>query len=197
MADLSAMRAQLGRWRQELLASPVFVTGRPDNAAKAVEEANRLEKMAEGLKLILRELNSHESLLRARENQLRNTPPQQRYSAEQSLRQLSENVQSVRNEAQGLADLVHDLLDRSGLLSPIQKAKDLIDLAKDLDKLAGKDADAAVAQVLHVPRQTTLGPASIGGSQVTVTGVAGLIAFVYLGIKVLQKKYGSKTASTQ
>jgi len=195
MSDLSGIRAQLARWHQQLLASHAFVAGRPDSDTKAAEEMNRLQQIAGGLEIILRDLKSSESSLRARENQLRKIPLQQRFSAEQSLKQLTENVQAVRKEAQELADLVRDLLERNGLLNPVQKAKDLIDLAKDLDKVLGNQTDGGVTQVLYVPKETTLGPFPPATSHLSVSGVAGLIAFVYLGIKVLQKKYASKTTS--
>ncbi|WP_321478120.1 hypothetical protein [uncultured Paludibaculum sp.] len=192
MADLAAISAQLDRLHQELIASRVFVAGRPDSGAKAAEESSRLERVAENLRIIVRDLNSSESMLRVRESQLRSTPPHQRYSTEQSLRQLTENVQAVRSKAQKLADLVRELLDRNGLLNPIQKAKGILDLASDLDKVVGQEAQAQVAQLLHASRQTILSTPSVGGPIPSVSGVVGLVAFAYLGIKLLQKKSGSK-----
>lgn len=163
MADLSTIRAQLAGLRQRIQASPVFVAGRPDSADKATEEANRLELIANTIQIIVRDLNSNEHLLRARESQLRSVPHQHRYSAEQSLKQLAENVRALRNGAQALAELVRELLDRNGLLNPIQKAKDIIDLGGELDRIAGHEAHVLVAQTLRASKQATLGPDSLGG----------------------------------
>lgn len=192
MADIAAISAQLDRVRQELMALPVFVAGRPDSGVKAAEQERRLGRIAENLQIIVRDLSSNESMLRARESQLRSIPPHQRYSAQQSLRQLTENVQAVLSKAQSLAELVQELLDRNGLLNPVQKAKGLLDLARDLDKVVGQEARAQVSQVLHAPRQTTLGTTSVGGPTPSISGVAGLVVFAYLGVKLLQKKFGSK-----
>jgi hypothetical protein len=195
MAEISAIRGQLARLRQEILTSSVFVAGRPDSAAKVTEEANRLERVASALQIILRDLHSTENLLRLRESQLRKVPHSQRYSAEQSLKQLAENVRTLGSDAKALADLIRDLLDRNGLLNPMQKAKDFIDLAGDLDKIAGHDEQHLLAQVLQASKQPSLGPASLGGSPFTFSGVAGLIAFAYVGIKLLQKRFSSKGTS--
>lgn len=195
MADLSAMRGQLDRMRHDILTCSVSVAGRPDDATKATDEAIRLEGIAENLRIILRDLKSSENLLRVREAQLRTAPPQQRYSAEQSSKQLAENVRAVSSEAKALAELVRDLLDRNGLLSPMQKAKDFIDLAGDLDKTCGHEAQHLLAQ-LSYSKQPSLGPASAGGPPVSFSGLAGLIAFVYVGVKVLQKRLSSKTTAT-
>jgi hypothetical protein len=192
MADISAMRGQLVRLRQDLFLSPVFVAGRPDDADKVQEEWKRLGRIADSVKLIIRELNSAENLLLARESQLRKVPPAQRYSAEQSLKQLAENVRTLREEAQSLADLARDLLDRNGLLNPLQKAQSLMELAGNLEKGAGQEAQVLVAQAIQAAKQPAYVLPSNPGSPLTISGVTGLVAFVYIAIKVLQKKLESK-----
>jgi len=192
MADMSILRAQLDRVRRELVSSPVFASGRPDDANKAAEEALRLERLADSVALILRELNSSASLLRVREQQLQKVPPAQRYSAQQSIRQLSENVRLLRDDAQSLAELIRDLLDRNGVLNSVQKAKNVLDLMEDLEKAAGHDAGAMAAQTLHATGHDAVYSAHTGGSPLAVGGVLNLIVFIYLGLKVAQKKLQSK-----
>jgi hypothetical protein len=194
MADLSAIRGQLARLRQEILTCSVFMAGRPNDATKAAEEASRLERIATNLQIILRDLQSGENLLRVRESQLHQVPQQQRYSAQQSLNQMAENVRALSSDAKILAELVRDLLDRNGLLNPMQKAKDFLDLAGDLDKICGHEAQHLLSQVRY-SKQPSLGPASVGGSPLSLSGVMGLFAFMYVAVKVLQKRLSSKTTS--
>jgi len=189
---MSILRARLDRVRRELIDSPVFGSGRPDEANKADEEALRFERLADNVALILRELNSTASLLRLREQQLQKVPLGQRYSAQQSIRQLSENVRLLRDDAQSLAELIRNLLDRNGVLNSVQKAKSILDLIEDLQKAAGHDADALASQTLHATKQDAVYGAQTGGSPVAMGGVLNLIVFIYLGLKVAQKKLQSK-----
>src|SRR6185295_7526394 len=106
MADLSAIRANIAQIREQLFQSPVFIAGRPDSAAKAEKEAARLEKWSESLRIAIRDLKSSESLIRLRESELRTVPRDRRWSVEQSLKQLGENVRAVKQEAETLAELV-------------------------------------------------------------------------------------------
>jgi hypothetical protein len=87
MAGIAAMRGQLVRIRQEIIGSPVFTTGRPDDDAKVIEEAKRLERLAQSVALILRELKSAESLVHLRQQHIHKVHQDQRYSAQQSLKQ--------------------------------------------------------------------------------------------------------------
>ena len=188
MADLSVIRGRLGQIRQELTISPAFTFGPPDDAAKATGEINRLERLRENLDLIIRDLGSHESALQARVSQLKNVPRDQRYTAEQSLKQLELNVQSVQQEAQSLAEFARDLLVRNGLLNPMQKAKDFLELANELDKFVGPQAHSEIAHALQMAKPMTIGMPPAGGSTWSMGGIAGLLAFVYVAIKALQKR---------
>lgn len=189
MADLSAMRAHIAQISQQLLLSPVFQTGRPDSAEKAEQEAARLERFRESLWLIVRDLNSSESLIRLRESELRTLPRDRRWSAEQSLKQLGENLRGVKQEAEALAKLVRDLLDRNGLLNPVQKAKAVMDLMNELEKTAGHELQAQIAQMQH----TTIGPASPGS--ISAAGIIPSIAFAYLALKLLARKWSRRSPS--
>ena len=182
MADLSLMRAHIAQISQQVLQSPVFQAGRPDSDDKAQQEAARLEKFAESLRLIVRDLNSSESLIRLRESELRTLPRDRRWSAEQSLKQLGENLRAVKQEAEALARLVRDLLDRNGLLNPAQKAKAVMDLINELEKTAGHELQAQIAQMQH----PAIGPPSPGS--ISVAGIVPSIAFAYLAIKLLARK---------
>ena len=183
------MRAQLAIIRQEILRSPVFVAGRPDSADKAGKEAVRLAKLSETVLIIVRDLKSSESLIRLREKALWNIPRDRRFSAEQSLKQLGKNIGELRQEAEALAELLRDLLDRNGLLNPIQKTKAILDLLKDLEKTVGHEAQAQLAQI-HQPVQDTIGPSTPGGPPLTLSGIAPLLVFVFLAIKIVQRKLG-------
>lgn len=188
MADLSAMRGHLGRIRQEVLSSPVFQSGRPDSGDKAAVESQRFGRMAGTVVLIVRELNSAQSLIRMREQGLRKTPRDHRYALQQSIAQQSENVRLLLDDAQGLADSICDLLERNGVLNPFQQAKGMLDLIKELEKNAGKDAQTLVSQVVGATKQDVISPAHPGGADVSVGGVLNLIVFIYLGLKVMQKR---------
>jgi hypothetical protein len=188
MADLSAIRANIAQMKQQLLNSPVLVTGRPDSAAKAEKEAARLEQFGESLRTIIRDLNSSESLIRLRESELKTIPRDRRWSAEQSLKQLGENVRAVKQEAEALAELVRDLLDRNGLLNPIQKTKAIIDLLREFEK--GSDMQAILQ---HATSRATIGPPQAGS--ISLTGIVPALAFVYLALKILARKFRSQSNS--
>ena len=153
------------------------------------------EGLAESLRLIVRDLNSSESALRVRESQLSNVPKEQRWSAEQSLRQLAENVREVNQEAQALADLIRELLDRNGLLNTMQKAQGIIDLAKDLERTAAHEVQAQIAQTLQAATHATIGPASQGVAPLSVSGIAAVVAFAYVAVKAIQRRLGTQTTS--
>jgi hypothetical protein len=191
MTDLRMIRASLDRVRQQILASPVFVSGRPDSEAKATDEAKRLETILKDLNVVIRDLRSSENLVLLRESQLRKVPHQQRYSAQQSLRQMAENIRALGTDARALADLLKDLLDRNGLLNSMQKAKNFIDLADDLEKVSGHQMQHLLREVLY-PKQDILSPAPAAHPTATLADVAGLIAFAYLALKALQRKWSSK-----
>jgi hypothetical protein len=187
MADLSAMRANIARIRQQLLLSPVFQRGRPDSAEKADQEAAKLERFAENLRLIIRDLGSSEALIRLRESELPTIPRERRYSAEQSLQQLGENVRAVKEEAEALAQLVKDLLESNGLLNPIQRSKAMMDLMKELEKTAGHELQAQIAQMGH----TSIGPVPHGS--ISIAGIIPPLAFAYLALKLLIRKLSRRS----
>jgi hypothetical protein len=190
MADLSAIRANIAVMKQQLLNSPVFVTGRPDSAAKAEKEATRLEQFSESLRITIRDLNSSESLIRLRESELKTIPRDRRWSAEQSLKQLGENVRAVKQEAEALAELVRDLLDRNGLLNPIQKTKAIVDLLKEFERGSGSDAQAILQ---HVSSRATIGPPPAGA--ISLAGIAPALAFVYIALKILARRLRTQANS--
>ncbi len=190
MAELSAIRANIAHMKQQLLNFPVFVTGRPDSAAKAEKEATRLEQVRETLRIIIRDLNGNESQIRLREAELKTIPRDRRWPAEQSLKQLGENVREVKQEAEALAELVRDLLDRNGLLNPIQKTKAIIDLLKELEKGSGSEMQAILQ---HATSRATIGPPQAGSN--SLTGIVPALAFVYLALSILARKFRTQANS--
>jgi hypothetical protein len=184
MADLSAICAQLIRIRQELNASQVFTSGRPDEAEKADQENVFLENIKRQLEVLIRELNSRQSSLQSRQKQLWNVPLNQRYSAGQSLRQQSSNVEEAYRLAKILADTVRTLLDRNGLLNPVQKAKDIIELGEEIERTLHPEMNPLASSALH----TYIRPATADPAHLDAGGVSALIAFSLLAVSYFQKK---------
>lgn len=184
MLDISGMRGTLARMKQQILLSPVFAAGRPDSFDKSQQEAARLQAVSESLRLIIRELNNSEKLAQVRESSLKALPRDQRWSSEQSLRQLAENARVLRGEAQALAELVRDLLDRNGLLNPIQKTKAIADLLKDFERTAGHELQA---DIQHITSGTILREAGGSATSISMSSVVPTLAFVYLGLKLLAR----------
>ncbi len=96
MADINVMRGQLARIRIQLMQMPVFSSGRPDSDEKADRQAAQLEKIAEQLQLILRDLRSGSHLAQMQLNNIKKVPPEHRWSAKQAAEQKSGDVTAKR-----------------------------------------------------------------------------------------------------
>jgi len=190
MATLTVMTARLGQIWNQLSQSPVVLTGRPQEAKQAEQEALRLEKMSEELRLITRDLKSSASLIELQKGALpRNLPRDQRWQAAQSLARRGENVQAALEKAEGLARWLHDLLKRNGIVSPMQMGKELTDLLENFEKTAEN-----IAAAHEGIQQVTAGPAylpahsSPAGGVPAVHTLVPLVTFAYLATKWLAKK---------
>jgi hypothetical protein len=187
MANLVAMRRQLMAFRTALIQMPVFSSGRPDSDEKADRQTAQLENIGLQLQLILRDLINSENLARVQHGNLRKVPLDQRWSATQSVEQRIREVAEAVAEAQNLADQVKDLLQRNGIITPIQAAKKTMDLIEDLEKHLPGHTQAVTSQPTNMPIYTS---SETGPPQ--VESLVPLVTLICLGIRYLKQRYSSK-----
>jgi hypothetical protein len=174
-------------FRIALVQMPVFASGRPDSDEKADKQAAQLENINLQLQLILRDLNSSDHLARVQYGNLRKVPLDQRWSATQSVAQRTREVNEAMSEAQNLADLVKDLLERNGLITPIQAAKKTMDLIGDLEKHLPAHTQAITSQPTNTPIYT-----APGAEPLQVESLVPLVTLICLGVRYLKEKYSGK-----
>ncbi len=186
MADLPFIRARLQHIRQGLTPFLlVYLVGAPEK-----DEASRrtieLERIADQLALIIRDLQSSQQLIQARQEALYNVPRDSRWSEAQSLNQQDRALGDLIKEAEGLAQSVRDILDRNGLLSPIQKGMRLKDLVENFEK--NQAQMHATSAFLSQPRFPTIHRQTETGVEVGFSSLVPVLIFAYLGIKQLTHK---------
>jgi hypothetical protein len=185
VADINVMRGQLARIRTELIQMPVFSTGRPDSDDKADKQAVQLEKIAEQLQLILRDLKSGGHFAQMQLNNIKKVPQEHRWSAKQAAEQKSRNMAALSADAEALAELVRDLLKRNGLLDPIQTAKKTMDLFKELESHLPLHTHSSTQQPSKVPVFSGLDD----GGAPHVESLVPLVTLIYVAIKYWREKH--------
>lgn len=137
MVDLNMAAKRLQIMRQELLP---FMDAHIKGAPEDVQERNRriavMERIIENLRILVRDLQSDQHLLAARQRNLRNAVPDRRYSANQSVVQQQQNVENARKQVEHLAEAVRQLMQRNGLLTPVQMGMKLTDLVENIERAA-------------------------------------------------------------
>jgi hypothetical protein len=179
------MRGQLARIRAQLTQMPVFSSGRPDSDEKADKQAAQLEKIADQLQLILRDLRSGSHFAQMQLNHIKKVPQEHRWSAKQAAEQKSRDVAALIADAENLAELVRDLLGRNGLLNPIQTAKKTMDLFKDLESHLPLHTHSSTQQPSKVP----VFSGSDDGGVPHVESLVPLVTLIYVAIKYWREKY--------
>lgn len=187
MASLTGMRAQLSSIRAQLLQMPVLVAGRADEADKADREGARLERFLDQLQLIRRDLNSSSHLVQAQLENIRKVPLDSRWSAKQSADQRSREIADLYSEAESLAQLAKDLLQRNGLISPMQAGKNVIDLIKDLEEHLPVHTRTSLEMPTHYPVFTR--PVS---ADQHLESLAALVTLAYVAIKYWKERRSSR-----
>ncbi|HEX4809000.1 MAG TPA: hypothetical protein VH325_08725 [Bryobacteraceae bacterium] len=164
---------------------PVFSSGRPDSDEKADKQAAQLEKIADQLQLILRDLKSGSHFAQMQLNNIKKVPQEHRWSAKQAAEQKSRDLATLSADAEDLAELVRDLLRRNGLLTPIQTAKRTMDLFKDLESHLPLHTHTSTQQPSRVPMFS----GSDDPSAAHVESLVPLVTLIYVAIKYWREKY--------
>ena len=86
MADINVMRGQLATIRTQLIQMPVFSSGRPESNEKADKQAMQLEKIAEQLQLMLRDLKSGSHFAQMQLDNIKKVPQEHSMVCETSSR---------------------------------------------------------------------------------------------------------------
>jgi hypothetical protein len=163
---------------------PVFSSGRPDSDQKADQQAAQLEKIAEQLQLILRDLKSDSHFAQMQLNNIKKVPQEHRWSAKQAAEQKARDVAALSAAADDLAELVRDLLRRNGLLTPIQTAKKTMDLFKDLESHLPLHTHSSTQ-----PSKVPVFSGSTDEGAPHVESLVPLVTLIYVAIKYWREKY--------
>lgn len=188
MADLAWICAYLDKVEKDLLKDPVVATGRLDDDVKAGKEAARLEEIETMLLSILRNLESSESMLRARQLLLPKLPRGVRYANKKSIEGQFDSVEAVNRRAKELADRIRDLLIKNGILSPAQITEDLKDLIENLQHVTGLGGHGEQPLTFQEMQHGSIRPSP--GMPLEMGSVPVVIFFVYLAVKAFRKKKG-------
>lgn len=188
MATLAALTAHLESINQRLTK---FLVPGPLERERIEERAAQLERISEELRLVLRDLKSSESRIQVQRSALRTAVPREkRWSAAQSLAQREDNIRSVRDEAERLADRVRKLLEQNGFISPMDAAKKITELMEQIEKLTGHIGSAQPIALQRAASGPAYLPAS-GTPAGTVTELHSfvpLVTFAYLGVRLVVRR---------
>ena len=187
MSQLNLMRGQLSVIRSQLTRIPIFTHGRPDDDAEAKRLDTELQGIADRLRLILRDLSSMENLARVQAESARKLPPDQRWQANDRFKQKSGDIDEVSKEAQQLAALVKTLLERNGMLSPMQVGKDVMDLIQEFEKHLSQHGEAGTLQ--HTDRPAV---SPMQGQAPAFESIVPLLTFAYVAIRYWKNKSAGK-----
>ena len=193
MVDLNIVETRLRLMRQQLppMMDALF-KGAPEEAQERNLRLAELERMADNLKLIVRDIQSEQNRLQMMQRNLGNVPRENRWSANQSLDQQQKNLQNGRKQAEDLAEAVRDLMNKNGFLSPIQASMKLQELVENLERTA--EQGQAMHQIM-----SELGVPSISQPHVEQPSVSALIpavVFIIYGIRrITGKNRGSSRAA--
>ena len=180
MADLNVVATNLQQMRLRLVPlMDAFMKGAPEEVRERSLRVAELERTADKLRIIIRDLRKEEHLLQVMRSNLGKIPRDNRWSANQSLDQRQKNLQSARKQAEDLAEAVRQLMDKNGLLSGVQMSMKLRDLIENLEKTA--DQGHAIHQIM-----SELGIPTIALPQTETPFYSALIpvlVFVIYGIR--------------
>ena len=134
MTTLGSLRMALLQIRQRLIQHPVLLRGHgvPRDDASYSTEIAELDRLANWLALILRDLKSHGHMLNAREQGLWNIPRERRWVDASRLRQQDAELAGVLELAAEVQRLLEDIIRKSGLLSSADAVANIGEL---IDKL--------------------------------------------------------------
>ena len=185
MADLYMIATRLQLMQSQL--SPfmqAFFKGAPEDVPERNLRLSELERMADNLKLIVRDLQSEQNRVQMMQRNLGNVPRDNRWSANQSLDQQNKNLQNVKKEAEGLAEAIRQLMDKNGFLSPIQATMKFQELLENLERTADQ------GQAIHQIIVEFGGPAitQAHAEQPAVSSMIPALVFVIYGIRRITGK---------
>jgi hypothetical protein len=152
MADFAGLRGSLARLRADIQQRlPGVLMGRPNSDAEAERRSDELAKFADRVTLLRRDLKSHENLLAMH----RHDP---HTAAGWAARQRLQDLLSVQQEAEDLANLINDLMRRNGLnvMQAVDKSHELLENLENCYSHAEVSSALKAAQQL----QQTIGPAT-------------------------------------
>jgi hypothetical protein len=151
MADYAALRGSLTHLKGEIQQRlPALLLGRPQNESEADRRSDELVKFAERLELLSQHLKNHESLLALQARQARGAAG---WAAKDRLH----DAQRVKKEAEDLARLIKDLMDRNGI-NLMQAGQQVHELIDNLDKSNLSHSNLASLQHAFQQLTGTIGP---------------------------------------
>ena len=182
MATVSELRMILFRIRAKLVEHPVFSRqgGVPIDDPAHDRELAELDRLGLQLSLVLRELKNRSNSLAAREENLWNIAPQDRFRAAASIRSHQAGVNELLVLAREIQALLEDLIRKSGLLGEGEIAQGIGELIEKLYHQAHEHGE--VNGMPDGLSYTSPKPNEFGGSLegMTILVFAALRAFVYL-----------------
>lgn len=183
MPDLSMMHASLQQIRQQIWPlMDALYKGAPEEVNERNRRLNELDRVAKRLAIMIRDINSAQHLQDARASGLYNIPRDSRYSVAQSIHQQQNDLAALRRQAEDLASVVKDLLDKNGLLSPAQKAMKINDLVENVTKALENQHALSELGMSNTPTIRALhGPDPS-------TGLLHIFLFIYLAIEKYKKR---------
>jgi tRNA nucleotidyltransferase/poly(A) polymerase len=183
--ELNMVTTQLQLMRQHLLPfMDALFKGAPEEQQERNIRLAELERIGNSLRLILRDIQNEQNRLDAMQRNLGNVPRDNRWSANQSLNQQQTNLQNARKQAEDLAEAVRQLMNKNGLLSPLQMSMKLKDLLENIEKSV--DQGQAVHQIM-----SELGVPSITqphAEQPAVSSLIPVIVFIIYGLRRITGK---------
>jgi hypothetical protein len=193
MVELNMVTTRLQLMRQQMVPlMDALLKGAPDEVQERNVRVAELERIADNLRLIVRDIRSEQNRLQEMQRNLGNIPRDNRWSANQSLDQQQKNLQNAKKQAEDLAEAVRHLMDKNGLLSPIQMGMKLQELVENIERTA--EQGQAIHQIM-----SELGVPSISLPPTEHASVSSLIpAFVFIiyGIRrITGKSQGSSSAA--
>lgn len=188
--ELNTVTTQLQLMRQRLFPfMDALFKGAPEEPQERNIRLAELERIGNSLRLILRDIQNEQNRLDAMQRNLGNVPRDNRWSANQSLNQQQTNLQNARKQAEDLAEAVRQLMNKNGLLSPLQMSMKLKDLIENMEK-----SGQAVHQIM-----SELGVPSITqphAEQPSISSLIPVIVFVIYGIRrITRKDRGASSAA--
>ncbi len=185
MVELNVVSTRLQQMRQQLLPLlDAYFKGGPEEVRERDLRLSELERMANDLKLIVRDIQSEQNRLQMMQRNLGNVPRENRWSANQSLDQQQKNLQNARKQAEDLAEAIRQLMEKNGFLLPVQATMKLQELVENLEKTA--EHGQAIHQIM-----SELGVPSITQPHVEHPGPSALIpavVFILYGIRRITGK---------